>query len=79
MTLGEGRLTQSLSVRNTGAEPMPVTAALHTYFRVADVAGVEVAGLQGCRYMDNLRGGEVDTDDSSSVTFQGEVRLESCP
>ena len=75
VTLGEGRLTQALSVRNTGGAPMPITAALHTYFRVGDIAGVEVAGLQGCRYMDNLRGGEVATDGGAGVTFEGEVRL----
>ena len=38
-------LAMDLEVRNTGADPLPFAAALHTYFAVADIDQVRVAGV----------------------------------
>ena len=38
-------LAMDLEVRNTGEEPLPFAAALHTYFAVADIKQVRIAGV----------------------------------
>jgi len=38
-------LTMDLEVRNTGEDPLPFAAALHTYYLVDDIAQVRVAGV----------------------------------
>lgn len=38
-------LAMNLEVRNTGEDPMPFAAALHTYYLVDDIAQVRVAGV----------------------------------
>jgi len=44
------RMAVSLIVENVGDRPFSFTAALHTYFRVHDVADAEIVGLRGARY-----------------------------
>lgn len=51
MLLGE-RLVMRLITRNTGDAAFAVSGALHTYFRVGDVALVEVLGLEDAAYSD---------------------------
>jgi D-hexose-6-phosphate mutarotase len=53
VTLGE-TLTVALKTRNAGSEAFPLTEALHTYFRVSDIAHVSVTGLEGRTYLDKL-------------------------
>lgn len=55
VTLGD-TLTIALKTRNTGADRFSLTEALHTYFRVSDIANVSVIGLEGCTYLDKLDG-----------------------
>ena len=43
----------------SGTEPMAFTCALHTYYRVEAIGDVEVRGLKGSRYLDNLQVGHV--------------------
>jgi glucose-6-phosphate 1-epimerase len=50
------RLRMTLSVKNTGAAPARFEEALHTYFAVADVRNVTVAGLDGVEYVDKVDG-----------------------
>jgi glucose-6-phosphate 1-epimerase len=38
-------LAMHLEVRNTGADPMPFAAALHTYYLVDDIGQVRIAGV----------------------------------
>lgn len=64
---------QTLQVKNTGTEPMPFTCALHTYYRVSAIEAVTVEGLQGVEYLDSLQGRARKTEDSSAITFGGEV------
>src|SRR3989339_521616 len=47
-------LRLALTTRNTGAEAFPLTQGLHTYFRVGDIAQVQVRGLEDVLYLDNL-------------------------
>jgi glucose-6-phosphate 1-epimerase len=47
-------LEMSLHTINDSPQPLSLTQALHTYFRVGDVRRVSVEGLQGLRYLDKL-------------------------
>ena len=62
-----------LDVRNTGADPLRFTAALHSYLAVRDAAGAAVHGLRGTRYRDQAGGGRESVDDTPAVRFAGEV------
>lgn len=45
-------LEQTLETINTGTRPITFTQALHSYFRVSDVAAVRVEGVDGLRFLD---------------------------
>ena len=49
-------LEMTLEVTNTGRAPFSFEAALHTYLAVADVAAVEVHGLENTVYVDKVDG-----------------------
>lgn len=56
LTIGVGRtLTLQLTTKNTGATPLALTQALHTYFAVSDIRAVTVPTLADKRYIDTLR------------------------
>lgn len=70
LTLGPQRLQMDLAARNTGTLPWSFTGALHTYLRVADIAAVQLDGLDGQPCWDALtdqRGHHV-----GSIRFAGE-------
>ena len=71
VTVGEA-LTMSLETRNFGPEPLTITEALHSYFRVSDVRNVSVAGLAGCEYFDKVAAATLRQGDEP-VTFAGET------
>jgi glucose-6-phosphate 1-epimerase len=50
-------LAMTLTTTNASGTSVSITEALHTYFRVKDVAGVTVTGLDGLTYRDNTDGG----------------------
>jgi glucose-6-phosphate 1-epimerase len=52
ITLGGDRLAMQFYICNTGAAPFEFNAALHTYLRISDNAGVRLEGLKGTRYVD---------------------------
>ena len=54
VTLGLQQLDLALRVRNTGLQPFAFTAALHTYFNVADISQASVSGLEDVRYLDTV-------------------------
>lgn len=64
---------QSLEVRNTGAQPMPFTCALHTYYRVSDIGNVVVEGLQGVDYLDSAAGRVKKTEEQAAISIGQEV------
>lgn len=49
-----GRLQMAFEVQNTGNAPFTFEVALHSYFRVSDVRTIEIDGLQGKTYLDQL-------------------------
>jgi glucose-6-phosphate 1-epimerase len=49
-------LRMELTATNTGSTEFRFEEALHTYFRVGDVERVEVRGLNGTTYLDNMDG-----------------------
>lgn len=49
-------LLVSLTTGNNGTAPAAVSAALHTYLAVDDIAAVVVTGLDGTTYADKLEG-----------------------
>jgi D-hexose-6-phosphate mutarotase len=65
-------LTIALVTRNLGGEPFVLGEALHTYFAVSDVRKTPIRGLEGCRYVDKVAGGEVRTQEGA-VVIGGEV------
>jgi glucose-6-phosphate 1-epimerase len=71
VTLGE-TLSVALETRNTDVGSFPLTQALHTYFRVADIGGVSVSGLEGITYLDKLDDFARKTQ-SGAITVAGEV------
>jgi len=70
VTVG-GALELDLVTRNGGRSAVTVGQALHTYFRVSDYAGVTLHGVEGCRYLDRVRGGEKVQD--RPLAPQGEI------
>lgn len=69
----ENRLRIALSVHNCDSAPFQFTAALHTYLRVADVAGTLVHGLERSPFLDIARGNEPQPAADAPVRFEGEV------
>ena len=52
VTVQASSLAISLTVHNTGAQPFPFSAALHSYFAIDDLAQARIGGLQRVRYSD---------------------------
>lgn len=57
LTLGR-QLHIRLSTHNDGSTAFSLTEALHTYFAVADVRRVRIAGLEGVKFVDKVAQGE---------------------
>ena len=70
LTLGQGHLALDVSVDNTGNAPLSFMLALHTYFRVADIAQTRVDGLDGCASWDSLV--DVHSHQQGAIHFTGE-------
>ncbi|MHB1236390.1 MAG: D-hexose-6-phosphate mutarotase [Gallionella sp.] len=71
VTVGE-TLRMELVTENTGATDFVIGEALHTYFRVGDIGGVRVKGLEGCDYWDKA-GGSALRKQSGAISFSGET------
>jgi len=61
-------LSLALVTHNTGDQPFRITQALHTYFKVGDIAQVKVSGLNGVNYLDKV-------DDFSQKQQAGDVAV----
>ena len=70
MTLAAGSLALDVSVDNTGSTPLSFMLALHTYFRVADIAHTRVDGLDGCASWDSLV--DLHSHQQGSIHFDGD-------
>jgi glucose-6-phosphate 1-epimerase len=58
VALTPGGLRVTLGVHNTGAQPLPFSGALHTYFAVDDIAQARLDGLGGQPEWDALTGAD---------------------
>ena len=61
-----------LITRNTGATPITIGEALHTYFEVGDVREIAIRGLEDCGFIDKVDGGKRKRQ-QGAVTFDGEL------
>ncbi|MFP4106301.1 MAG: D-hexose-6-phosphate mutarotase, partial [Phycisphaerae bacterium] len=65
-------LTTSLEIRNVDTKPIAYTQALHHYFTVADVRHVEIEGLSGAEYVNQLDDSR-NTQGDEPIRFEGET------
>jgi glucose-6-phosphate 1-epimerase len=65
-------LTMALITRNTGAAPMTITQALHSYFCTDDITQTTVQGLDGGSYLDKVQNFAA-CQQSGAVRFTGET------
>lgn len=65
-------LEATLTTENTGRDAFQIQEALHSYFRVKDIADVLVTGLDGQPYLDRAPGG-ADAVQHGAVSFSGET------
>jgi len=66
----ESRLEVGIQVTNTDSRPFDFTAALHTYFRVDDIANVWIEGLEGLAYQEH---GKPYQQPNAPLRIEGEV------
>lgn len=71
VTLAEA-LQVALSARNTGESPVTCTAALHSYFAVSDINSVQITGLEGVQFRDQLDGDRIKVE-NGPIRFSGET------
>lgn len=71
ITIGAS-LTVKLITRNTGDRSYTITQALHTYFKVGNIAGVTVLGLENLRYIDKVDNG-LEKTQADGVNISEEV------
>lgn len=67
------RLELELEVSHRGSEPFAYEEALHSYFAVADIAQVAVAGLAGTTYIDKVDGYSRKVQQEEPLRFSGET------
>lgn len=56
-----------------GTADLDLEEAIHTYFRVSDIASVTIDGLDGSRYVDKAPGGRAVNAQAGSVSFLRET------
>lgn len=62
-----------LFTTNDGDIPLPLSQALHTYFRIGDIHQVHIDGLGGCRYLNTLESWEDEHLQVDAVRFTAET------
>ena len=76
VVIGE-TLTVELTTRNIDDKPFEITEALHTYFNVADVTKISIAGLENSKYIDTIDGNSAKIQ-NGAVTVSSEVDRVYC-
>lgn len=61
-------LSLELTTKNFGAEPVQIGEALHTYFRIGDIADIAIEGLDNNEYWDTV-GGVVKRKQEGEIRF----------
>jgi glucose-6-phosphate 1-epimerase len=67
-----------LEMQNLGSSACTITAALHSYFNVADVSKIDILGLEGIKYIDQLRNDQ-RLIQNGPISFDGELDRIYCP
>jgi glucose-6-phosphate 1-epimerase len=67
------QLAVELIAVNIGDAPFTCTAALHSYFRVGDIATATVTGLEGTGYLDTVDGKNVPGTQEGPIGFTAET------
>jgi glucose-6-phosphate 1-epimerase len=70
--LDDERIDLELAIDNAGAEPLEFTAALHSYFAIADIEDVMISGLRGCTYRDTAAADATGVESGDVVVVRGE-------
>jgi len=71
VSIGE-TLRMELVTENTGEEDFVIGEALHSYFRISDIAAVNVSGLTACDYWDKV-GGTTFRRQDGTIGFSAET------
>ncbi len=71
MTIGH-ELTLELISHNHGSKTIPLTYALHSYFNISDIHGVELRGLEQQTYLDKVNAGQAGLQ-AAALRFTGET------
>jgi D-hexose-6-phosphate mutarotase len=71
LVVGES-LKVALTTENRGDREFTLGEALHTYFRIGDIADARVLGLEGVEYVDKI-GASARRRQEGAVTFAGET------
>ena len=61
-----------LTTSNMGGEDITIGEALHTYFRIGDIARMAITGLDGCEFVDKVDGSQ-RKNQAGAITCTGEV------
>ena len=69
----DNALTLVLTAANTGDQPFPFKAALHTYFALQDIRRAAVLGLTGVTYVDSLRNNVREPERREEILFERET------
>jgi glucose-6-phosphate 1-epimerase len=69
----DNALHLDLSTTNVGDTALPLSQALHTYFRIGDIHQTHIEGLEGCRYLNTLESWERELPQVEAVRFTGET------
>jgi glucose-6-phosphate 1-epimerase len=62
-------LSTEMKIINPNSYPLAFTHGFHTYLAVSDIHCVEIDGLSGLNYMDNLRGRQIFSESGAKLTI----------
>ncbi|MEN3929978.1 D-hexose-6-phosphate mutarotase [Microvirga sp. W0021] len=71
VALTENQLSVMLQVTNTGQKDFEFTAALHSYFRISDIAHAKINNLSGTSYLDKIDSLTNQIETRQAITFSG--------
>ncbi len=66
------RLVVELATINTGREPFDISEALHSYYRIGDVASIAISGLENRKFVDQLGDGLLRSE-AASISVSREI------
>ena len=67
------KLRIGLKMRNTGDDVYKVSSALHTYLSVGHIDRIQLEGVKGSHYIDQLTSAEEDVYQEKNLQIKGEV------